>query len=101
MCSCSRHNQRKHSDIIYHRLPEQTEPRRLVTSNLVSGAKIDSIEELYYGAAKDRYGPRAGVQPDIAESGLSWNDMRRRGMLRRSASDMVLMPASSVRGAFN
>ena len=45
-----------------------------------------------------RWGTRADALPEAMDEstskGLSWAEMRRRGMLQRSASDMVLRPAT-------
>ena len=91
-------NARKHTDIIYFKQPELTDPRRLAATAL--GQKLSgstSVDDLYNGAAQARFGPRASSKAtalmDITRSGLSWGEMRRRGMLHQSASDAVLQPA--------
>ena len=90
-------NARKHTDIIYFKQPELTDARRLAASALGQTSGSTSVDDLYNGAAQARFGPRASqkatVLSDITRSGLSWGEMRRRGMLHQSASDAVLQPA--------
>ena len=59
-----------------------------------------TVDELYHGAAEQRFGPRAALSSDIMRTGLSWAEMRRRGMLQHSASDTVLLPAKASATAF-
>lgn len=91
------YNARRNTDIVYHSKPDLINPRRAAEVTLspsLSGVKLATVDELYNGASEARFGPRAAVLPDV-NAGLSWGEMRRRGMLGHSASDTVLLPAKA------
>ena len=80
-------NRRRHTDVAYYQHPELADAKRLAGPT----------------AGEEHYGPRAAAMSDIgrgANAGLSWAEMGRRGMLQRSASDVVLMPQRSKGSMF-
>ena len=92
---------RRHTDVAFHMRPAILDARRIAASGY--GDEITpqtSLNHLLNGAAM-RYGPRADAGPDFDQNaGLSWAEMGRRGMLKHSASDQVLMPARRRHGAY-
>ena len=89
---------RKHTDVAYHQHPQMADARRVAADGY--GEHVDPsmpLGQLLNGKAT-RWGTRADALPEAMDEstskGLSWAEMRRRGMLQRSASDMVLRPAT-------
>ena len=98
-------NARRHTDIVYQRHPELTDGRRLAANAFAGDAERTKVSELYQGsgaAGSRRFGPLAacaagstsqsphGDAAAALSSGLSWGEMRRHGLLPKSASEALL-----------
>ena len=85
------HAHRRHTDVAYYNNPVVSQ--RLIAGNTIAGAADATVVEVFNAPAATRVGPRAEGKPvGPAQAGLSWGEMRRNGMLQRSASDLTLMP---------
>lgn len=88
---------RKHSDIAFYQYP-QLAGARAHGSEITSAKPCDQLAQ----DSSTCYGPLAGVLRDTGEShglgargaGMSWAEMRRSGMLTRSASDLIIRATS-------
>ena len=96
-------NARRHTDVMYHRDPNNMSDMRHLAQLGVLGSEAQggTIDELYNGAAQKRFGPLAdivntGSRVDV-NSGLSWGEMRRRGHMLQSKSEASL-PARTTTG---
>ena len=58
-----------------------------------TAAPIDQLYDGAVAAARGGFGPRAGAAVLSDTTGLTWAEMRRTGLLQRSASDAVIQPA--------
>ena len=84
-------NARKHTDIMFH-----ANPTCMALATTLEDARSTTLHSVSSNAGhRARYGPSAA--PDSPGcTGMSWGEMRMRGLLQHSASDAVLMPHSTT-----
>ena len=85
------HAHRKHTDVAYYNNPIVSQ--RLIAGNTIAATADATVTEVFNAPAATSVGPRAELKAvSHAQAGLSWGEMRRNGMIQRSASELALMP---------
>ena len=85
------HAHRKHTDVAYYNNPIVSQ--RLIAGNTIAATADATVTEVFNAPAATSVGPRAELKSvSHAQAGLSWGEMRRNGMIQRSASELALMP---------
>ena len=83
--STSANAPRRHTDFVFHQHPELSGPRRIAEVRPGENAREWCVQ-----------GPGQSAVSDVMQTGFSWAEMQRRGMLqpRRSTSHASLLPPS-------
>lgn len=97
------YNARRHTDIMYHKAPQLADLRHLAQLGVLGvDAQKGTIDDLYNGAAQQRFGPQAAMLAngvsDLCNAGLSWAEMRRRGHMMPSKSESALPDRMTIYG---